>query len=120
MGHQVVVRDLLDEVWTPARLQRFFAGLPVAEWFNTSAPRVRSGEVRPEDLEPDHALALMVREPLLIRRPLMEKGGETRVGFEPEQVKAWLGLDMANDGDLETCPRFSTAKHVACGGQEAP
>ena len=104
-GHQVIVRDLLCEAWTPARLRPFLAGLPVPDWFNPSAPRVRSGELRPEGLDTDQALALLVQEPLLIRRPLLEADGVTMVGFDPERVDAWLGLGRVPDEDLETCPR---------------
>jgi len=104
-GHQVFVRDLLREAWTPGRLQRFLSGLPVRDWFNPSAPRVRSGEVQPDSLGAAQALGLLVREPLLIRRPLLEADGVTMVGFDPEQVHAWLGLSRVPDEDMETCPR---------------
>ena len=104
-GHQVVVRDLLREAWTPERLQRFLAGLPVRDWFNPSAPRVRDGEVRSDSLAPEQALDLLVREPILIRRPLLEADGVTMVGFDPEQVDAWLGLCHVPDEDMETCLR---------------
>ena len=36
------------------------------------------------------ALALLLAEPLLIRRPLMEAAGRRLVGFEPAAVAAWL------------------------------
>lgn len=104
-GHDVHVRDLLRESWTPERLERFFGAMPVSAWFNTSAPRVKSGEVRPALLTRAQALALMVQDPLLIRRPLMESDGRTGFGFEPTDVDAWLGLARVPDADLENCPR---------------
>ena len=89
-GHSLEVRNLLAWPWTADTLLAFLDPLPVAEWFNRAAPRVKSGEVAPEQLDRDSALALLLAEPLLIRRPLMEAGGQKLVGFEPSVVAAWL------------------------------
>ncbi len=43
-------------------------------------------------MEEAAALALMLADPLLIRRPLMQSSGRREAGFEPERVRAWLGL----------------------------
>jgi nitrogenase-associated protein len=91
-GHTLDVRNLLSEPWEAERLRSFFAARPVAEWFNRSSPRLKSGEVRPEALDEAAALALMLADPLLIRRPLMESGGRREMGFEPERVRARIGL----------------------------
>jgi len=91
-GHRVEARSLLDEPWTRERLLDFFGERPVAQWFNRAAPRVKSGEIVPEKIAADPALTLMIKEPLLIRRPLMESDGRREVGFDPEVVDAWLGL----------------------------
>ncbi len=92
-GHTLDVRSLLDEPWTASSLRAFLDPLPVADWFNRAAPRVKSGEVVPELFDREHALALLLAEPLLIRRPLMQVGDERRVGFDPSAVDAWIGLD---------------------------
>lgn len=116
-GHEVVDRDLLAEPWTKARLAAFFVGLPVDQWFNPAAPAVRSGKIATQLLTPAQALELLIRDPLLIRRPLMEVQGETLVGFDPRRVHAWIGLGAAPPGeDLETCRR---AAHASCTGPEA-
>lgn len=105
-GHTVIARDLLKEKWTPERLRPFFGCLPVAQWFNVTAPRVKSGEVVPERLTEDQAVALMVGEPLLIRRPLMQVDDRQVVGFSPEFIAAWIGLSDEMVGeDVETCVR---------------
>jgi nitrogenase-associated protein len=105
-GHTVWAKNLLTEKWTAQRLRAFFGDLPVAEWFNLSSPRIREGEVDYDKVTETEALVLMLADPLLIRRPLMEVEGECRVGFEPESVDAWIGLGRQRPGeDLETCPR---------------
>jgi nitrogenase-associated protein len=91
-GHTLEVRNLLAEPWTAEVLRPFFGARPVAEWFNGSSPRVKSGEVRPGALGVEGALALMLADALLIRRPLMEAEGRREAGFEPERIAAWIGL----------------------------
>jgi len=108
-GHTVQAKSLLTEKWTAERLRAFFGDLPVAQWFNLSSPRVYGGEVSPESLDEAEALRLMLADPLLIRRPLMEVDGQRRVGFDPEAVERWIGLSSRAGGeDLETCPRKRT------------
>ena len=79
----------------------------MAQWFNRAAPRVKSGEVRPEALDTCTALALMLQEPLLIRRPLMQRSdnGTRHVGFDTAAVDAWVGLgtNPASASTLEGC-----------------
>jgi len=115
-GHQVIACNLLTEAWNPARLQSFFGQRPVDEWFNRSAPQVKSGEIIPEQLDCDSALRLMVENPLLIRRPLIQVGDRCAVGFETAEIDRWIGLqpqdqrsqavcENLRSQDLQTCPR---------------
>jgi nitrogenase-associated protein len=112
-GHQVEARNLLTEPWTAATLRPFFGDKPVAEWFNRAAPKVRDGEISPEAQTETSALALMLAEPLLIRRPLMEADGRKEVGFDQEKVAAWIGLGDNDAPIRETCPRTD---HGSCDG----
>ncbi|WP_374547663.1 ArsC/Spx/MgsR family protein [Rhodoblastus sp.] len=90
-GHRLDERNLLAEPWTGERLLGFFGDMPVANWFNPAAPRVKSGEIDPLALGADDALALMLAEPLLIRRPLIEAEGRRCAGFDKEPVLSLLG-----------------------------
>lgn len=119
-GHRLDVRDLLREPWTAARLGSFFGARPVAEWFNKAAPRVKSGAIDPASLDAETALALMLADPILIRRPLMEADGTRVVGFDTAFVEAWIGLEApkASDGDLETC-RKKGPDATTAGGDAA-
>ncbi|MCE4556827.1 ArsC/Spx/MgsR family protein [Pelomonas cellulosilytica] len=109
-GHELQVRSLLAEPWTRDSLLPWLAPLPVAAWFNRAAPRVKSGEVVPEALTADDALALLLAEPLLIRRPLMQNlgDGSRRVGFDTADIDLWVGLapdTVAKAPALDTCVR---------------
>jgi len=103
-GHEVIARNLLTETWTPERLLDFFGTRPVTEWFNRAAPRVKSGELLPELLGETEALQLMLADPLLIRRPLIEANGRREAGFDQQLIHGWLGLTPSGT-DLESCPR---------------
>ena len=107
-GHSLEVKDLLQEVWERAELRRYFDSKPVVEWFNQSAPQVKSGEIVPDSVTEEEAITLMLNEPLLIRRPLMNVGNGYMSGFDVLTVDSWIGLkqvdiDVDVDVDVETC-----------------
>ena len=109
-GHSVTTHNLLYAPWTSNRLLAFFQDLPVADWFNRSAPLVKEGKLDPDKVGRDEALYHMVHNPILIRRPLMEVAGTKLVGFDAEYVDALIGLVADEDleeltVELESCPR---------------
>lgn len=105
LGHEVVARDLLQEPWTADRLEGFFRNRAVHEWFNPSAPRIKSGEVAPDRLDAAQALELMIDDPLLIRRPLLESELGVSAGFDPDALSGVLGVRIETDIELKTCPQ---------------
>ena len=105
-GHHVVARNLLSEPWTAERLGEFFARLPVDGWFNPAAPRIKSGAVDPASLTPDGALTLLLAEPLLIKRPLMEIGDARIAGFDVQRLRELTALEIpATAVDIQGCSR---------------
>ncbi len=104
-GHRLEVRDLLHTPWTDTSLRPFFGELPVSDWFNRASPRVKAGEIVPETMDEAAALAAMLADPLLIRRPLMQAGEERRCGFDAAAVDRWIGLAPAPVPVGEGCPR---------------
>lgn len=96
-GCHVQAHDLLREPWTAARLRAFLAALPVAQWFNPAAPRVKSGEIDPAALAAEAALALLLAEPLLIRRPLIEVDGWRTAGYDAAVLERRLGIRLGGD-----------------------
>ncbi|MFN6519584.1 MAG: ArsC/Spx/MgsR family protein [Nostoc sp. CreGUA01] len=128
-GHEVVAYDLLTEPWTVERLRSFFGDRPVVEWFNRSAPRVKSGEIVPEKIDAETALVQMLRDPLLIRRPLLEVGVRREVGFDVEKIDAWIGLKPVDESlremsenlmsqDLQGCSHKGDRSHQHEPGHE--
>jgi nitrogenase-associated protein len=113
-GHQIVAKSLLTEAWQPERLRSFFGELSVRDWFNYSAPAIKHGEIEPDKLTEQEALALMVENPLLIRRPLMQADDTLMAGFDQQVVDNWIGLtEIEAASDMESCPR--TLAQASCG-----
>ncbi|MFG1416300.1 ArsC/Spx/MgsR family protein [Xanthobacter sp. V0B-10] len=114
-GHALEVRSLLAEPWTAGRLKSFFGDTPVASWFNPAAPAVKSGAVDPAAMEAEAALALMVEQPILIRRPLVEADGARCAGFDREPVLSLIGAGVTPP---EGCSR--PADGASCPDPTAP
>lgn len=109
-GHEVIEQNVLTHHWTASELQRFFRDLPVPQWFNQNAPRIKQGRIKPESLDGKRAIALMLADPLLIRRPLMQVNNSTMVGFDCETVDRWIGLKKrAAVLDMDVCRKSSSA-----------
>lgn len=106
-GHRVEAHSLLDQHWNAATLRLFFDYMPVNEWFNAAAPRVKSGEIVPETFDEGSALEAMILDPLLIRRPLIDAHGELACGFDNPLVKELLGGNTDISGVLN-CPNMGT------------
>jgi nitrogenase-associated protein len=103
-GHTVIAKNLLTENWNVKRLRAFFESLPVEQWFNPSAPKIKSGAINPAKLDAETALDMMIVEPLLIRRPLMEVEGVFCVGFDAKAVDAWIGLNDTRSKEEDASP----------------
>ena len=108
-GHAVKARNLLTQSWSPDTLYLFLKDKPLWEWFNRTAPQIRDGEIVPEKLDEQTALDLMLKYPILIRRPLIQIGDRYTVGFDLVKLNAWVGLresqPSVKDLDLETYPK---------------
>lgn len=89
-GAIVIERNLLDNGLTLNELAQFFGDTPHMKWFNPNAPKIKSGEVKPMILSRTAALQLLMREPILIKRPLMIIGGQKLCGFDQKRVETLL------------------------------
>lgn len=112
-GHTVIAHNLLDVQWQeqPEKLRAFFGNTPVCEWFNYSAPAIKHGEIDPHQLCELEALSLLQKQPILIRRPLIEADGCLFAGFSAEQLESLLQVRVQEQ--MERCSK--TANQSACG-----
>ncbi len=115
-GHEVVASDLRAIAWTAETLRPFFGTMPIRDWFNASSPRIKAGEITPGKMTSTHALEMMVADPLLIRRPLMQVGDRRAAGFDQAKVAAWIGLQVPATPVTDRClkePRSLAASAAA-------
>lgn len=91
-GCELTVRNLLTEPWTEASMYEFLRALPVAQWFNPAAPRIKSGEIDPAAQDMRSAMTLLLGDPLLIRRPLLDTEFGKTAGFDDPTVLVPLGV----------------------------
>ena len=116
-GHTVIAKNLLTEHWAEKaeQLREFFGDKPVSEWFNRSAPAIKNGDIDPSAVTEEQALALMIYEPLLIRRPLLQVGSEKTAGFDERYLEHWIGLSkMPNETDIETVETCPNIRKTSC------
>lgn len=98
-GHTLVERDLATADLTAADLRAFFGDKEVDAWFNRRAAAVKSGAVNPAALDEPTALAAMLADRELIRRPLIQVGDRREAGFDPTTLHAWIGLTSGESCD---------------------
>lgn len=86
----VIERNLLEHGMNIEELHTFFKKLPVDQWFNPNAPKIKNGEINPSLMNEMTALNLLIMEPTLIRRPLMVIGNKKLCGFDQAGVENLL------------------------------
>ncbi len=105
-GHEVESHNILTTPWTAASLRPFFGDRPIREWFNQSAPQIKMGEITPENLDETTALELMIQDPTLIRRPIIQVGNTCQLGFNRAVINEWIGLASPKGLEkLDACPK---------------
>lgn len=118
-GHTVTAVNLLKHRWDYEQLVDFFQGLPIPFWFNPMAPDIRDGHIDPTLITEAEALQLLISNPLLIRRPLMQIGASKIVGFDIDKLSELIELDPLTDiehglelkqSDFAACPAKQSSK----------
>lgn len=117
-GHIVYDKDILSQNWTAEQLRFYFGDTPVTKWFNIAAPAIKSCSIAIDTLTEEGALAAMIHDSLLIRRPLMEIEGQKICGFDVNKLDAMIGLtpiagneqqmESLKNEDITTCPLLET------------
>ena len=98
-GHFVDSVNLLRHPWTKEELSSYLGVKPVAECFNMAAPAVKSGAVNPVEFSKEEALDIMIKDPLLIRRPLMKIDNHFIQGFDRAALQNLINLKATDGGD---------------------
>lgn len=108
-GCTVIERNLLEHGLDSAGLRAFMGDKSVTEWFNPAAPAIKNGEIFPDTLNEAEAMALLMSDPILIRRPLMIIGKEKLCGFDEKRVSEVL------DRYVEPLPKINCLEKACLG-----
>jgi len=119
MSRGRIARWMLEEVGAPYEtvLLEYGTTMKAPEYLAINpmgkVPAIKHGEVEPDKLNEQEALALMLANPILIRRPLMQVGDSFKAGFDQEAVAKWIGLkEIATGHNMENCTR--TPAQASC------
>ena len=97
------VRDLLNTKWSYEDLVGYFDGLEIVDMFNSFAPQVRDREIDITKLSKDEAINLMIKNPILIKRPLMQINGAKICGFDIDKINQLLKSNIQTDKKINNC-----------------
>jgi len=92
-GHQVEAIDIINYPWTKEELFSFFENLEPKYWFNLNAPSVTNGSIFPEKFDKSGAMEALLKEHILIKRPLMIIGDIKLVGFNIDEINSIALID---------------------------
>ena len=70
------IRDFFDDPFTEQELRALLGDSPPSQWFSWNSPSWRRLGLNRSDLSEDDLIQLMLSEPRLIRRPLIEIDGD--------------------------------------------
>ena len=90
LGVDLDERDYAKAPLSADDLKGLFAGRDPRDFINPRSPAYKAMHLAGKSLTPDQALALMAKEPNLIKRPITIAGNEMIAGFDREKLRADL------------------------------
>ncbi len=83
-------RDYARQPLNAAELKELFKRRDPRDFLNPKSPAFKAMKLAGKALSADQALALMAKEPNLIKRPLVVTGDEIIAGFDRERLRSLL------------------------------
>ena len=90
LGAELDERDYAKVPLSTTELKDLFAGRDPRDYLNPRSPAYKAMNLAGKSLTSDQALALMAKEPNLIKRPIVVAGKEMIAGFDRERLRAAL------------------------------
>ena len=90
LGADLDERDYAKVPFSASELKELFAGRDPRDFLNPRSPAFKAMGLAGKSLTPDQALALMAKEPNLIKRPITIAGKEMIAGFDREKLREAL------------------------------
>jgi nitrogenase-associated protein len=115
-GFELNIFSIFDINWRAEHLYLFFKNDPVYTWFNYSAPSLENKLFDPKCIEAKDAIEFMLKDKILIKRPLIHFNGEYCAGFETELVKRMFDFSKKVSSDIIRkggfCANYKSWKQV--------
>ena len=86
-------RDFFKDTFTKEEIQELAGDGGIAQLFARRSPSLKQMGLADQELSDAEMLALMLREPRLVRRPLVRLGGRLLVGANIKAVEEALAGD---------------------------
>ena len=90
LGAELDERDYAKSPLSAAELADLFAGRDPRDFLNPRSPAFKAMGLAGKTLSAEQALALMAKEPNLIKRPIVIAGKEMIAGFDRDRLRAAL------------------------------
>jgi arsenate reductase-like glutaredoxin family protein len=90
-GVEIVERDFFQDVFTEEELGALIGNRPVSDYFSFRSPSFRKMGLDKDQLSDNQLLKMMVEEPRLIRRPLIQSGDDLVVGTDKKAMAELFG-----------------------------
>ena len=88
LGAELDERDYAKSPFTAAELRDLFAGRDPRDFLNPRSPAFKAMGLAGKTLSAEQALALMAKEPNLIKRPIVIAGKQLIAGFDRDRIRA--------------------------------
>lgn len=90
LGADLDERDYAKQPLSAAELKELFKGRDARGFMNPKSPAFKAMKLAGKKLTAAEAVALMAKEPNLIKRPLVIAGGEIAAGFDRDRLRSLL------------------------------
>ena len=90
LGAELEERDYAKTALSAAELKDLFADRDPRDFLNPRSPAFKAMGLAGKSLTAEQAIALMVKEPNLIKRPIVVAGKEMIAGFDRDRLRAAL------------------------------
>jgi arsenate reductase len=90
LGADLDERDYAKVPFSASELKELFAGRDPRDYLNPRSPAFKAMGLAGKSLTPAEAIALMAKEPNLIKRPIIIAGEQMLAGFDREKLREAL------------------------------
>lgn len=90
-GVELDERDFFQDGFTEGELRALIGDRPVSTYFSYSSPSFRKMGLDRDQLSDNQLLKMMVEEPRLVRRPLIQAGDKLFVGTDKKAMAQVFG-----------------------------